>query len=402
MMNKKKFLGILLTMSLSLSILEPVSATSIQGTREEVAEIRQEKAIAKEELQALENKLNDLADQMEKIEKRIDKKEDQIREKEEELVQAQITERKQYSSMKKRIRYMYENGNAQLMEIVFSSESMSDFLNNVEYVKSLSQYDRNMLNEYAETVQTVKEEKKVLKAEYKKLQDMQDELLAKEEEVQQLYAEKKDEIKLLAKQLKDTKNRLNQLIAAAREAARKKAEAEAAARAAAEAEAARQQAAAQQQQVQQQEQQEVQQDNSYVEPAPSAPATGSGSMTHPCPGGILTSPYGGRDNPTGYGYQFHKGIDLACGEGTPYYAADSGTVVIAGYSPSAGNWIVIDHGGGIQTYYMHSSAIYVSAGQTVSKGQNIGAVGTTGDSTGPHLHFQVVVNGVDTNPFNYL
>ena len=99
---------------------------------------------------------------------------------------------------------------------------------------------------------------------------------------------------------------------------------------------------------------------------------------------------------------FRKGMDLAAPTGTPIYAAAAGTVTTARYSSSAGNWVVINHGNGLQTYYMHASALYVSEGQSVSKGQNIAAVGSTGQSTGPHLHFQVMQNGTPVNPRNYL
>ena len=84
------------------------------------------------------------------------------------------------------------------------------------------------------------------------------------------------------------------------------------------------------------------------------------------------------------------------------YAAAAGTVTSAGYSGKAGNLIIINHGNGLLTYYMHCNTIFVSAGQKVSKGQNIGQVGTTGNSTGPHLHFQVMNNGTPVNPMNYL
>ena len=102
----------------------------------------------------------------------------------------------------------------------------------------------------------------------------------------------------------------------------------------------------------------------------------------------------------------HNGLDLAASSGTPYYAADDGSVMYAtndgGYNGGAGNWVVIDHGNGIVTKYMHSSATYVTAGQQVRKGDHIGDVGSTGESTGPHLHFQVEVNGVPVDPAPYI
>ncbi len=128
--------------------------------------------------------------------------------------------------------------------------------------------------------------------------------------------------------------------------------------------------------------------------------TGNGQFSHPCPGySSISSTFGYRT----YDNSFHKGMDFAAPAGTPIYAADAGTVVIAGYSNSAGNWVVISHGDGLTTKYMHMvSTPYVSAGQYVSRGQNIGAVGTTGNSSGNHLHFQVEVNGTAVNPASYL
>lgn len=128
--------------------------------------------------------------------------------------------------------------------------------------------------------------------------------------------------------------------------------------------------------------------------------TGNGQFSHPCPGySSISSTFGYRT----YDNSFHKGMDFAAAAGTPIYAADDGTVVIAGYSSSAGNWVVISHGDGLVTKYMHMVGTpYVSAGEYVSRGQNIGAVGTTGNSSGNHLHFQVEVNGTAVNPASYL
>ena len=116
----------------------------------------------------------------------------------------------------------------------------------------------------------------------------------------------------------------------------------------------------------------------------------------PVSGYIITSPYGYRSS------GFHTGLDMAVSMGTPVYAAASGTVTFAGYKGSYGYLVIIDHGNGYQTYYAHCSALYVSAGQSVAQGQNISAVGSTGNSTGPHLHFEIRYNGSTLNPQSYI
>ena len=144
-------------------------------------------------------------------------------------------------------------------------------------------------------------------------------------------------------------------------------------------------------------------DESSEEEAASEPVVvGAGYFTHPCPGATNSSGFGYRT----FDNSFHMGLDMAAPEGTPYYAADGGTVLYAtndgGYNGGAGNWVVIAHGNGIVTKYMHSSATYVVPGDYVERGQNIGAVGNTGNSFGAHLHFQVEIGGVAVNPLNYL
>ena len=124
-----------------------------------------------------------------------------------------------------------------------------------------------------------------------------------------------------------------------------------------------------------------------------------GRFADPCPGAVVTSNFGFRE----FDNKFHKGLDLGTGsENIPTYAAESGTVIFAGYSGSAGNLITIDHGNGLVTKYMHHSEIYVKVGDHVEKGQQIGLSGTTGRSTGNHLHFQVEEYGVAVNPLLYL
>jgi murein DD-endopeptidase MepM/ murein hydrolase activator NlpD len=114
--------------------------------------------------------------------------------------------------------------------------------------------------------------------------------------------------------------------------------------------------------------------------------------------GTITSPFGWRSNPFGGSPEFHQGLDIAAPSGTTVTAAAGGTVIMAQWYGGYGNYILIDHGGGYSTGYGHLSAIYVSTGQNVQRGQAIGAVGSTGQSTGPHLHFEVRIAGKPVDP----
>lgn len=164
---------------------------------------------------------------------------------------------------------------------------------------------------------------------------------------------------------------------------KKKAEEEAAAKAKAEAEAAKSRAV------------EVSSRSATSSRGASIPATGA-SFMRPVTGGTITSPYGRRNS------GFHTGLDIASSTGTPIYASASGTVKFAGTQGGYGKLVIIDHGNGYQTYYAHCSALYVSAGQTVKQGENISAMGSTGNSTGPHVHFEIRYNGNTLNPQNYI
>lgn len=358
--------------------------------KEESEELKEQKEQAETERKTISAQLDKLLDEITVIEEKIFNKEEEISLKEDELIQAMVDENDQYESMKMRIKYMYENGNGQFVEILFEAKDLSDFLNKTEYISSISDYDRDMLTKYKEIVKQVEEQEAVLQKEQQEMETMQDELIAKQGSLQALLASKENEIDGLKEEISANAERVKKLEAAAQaaaDAARKKAEAEAAAKeAAAQAAAAKKNAAA-------------------VSDGASSEVvvSGNGTFTHPCPGYTrISSNFGYRTAPLRGASTNHKGTDFAAPTGTPIYAAADGTVTSARYSGNAGNMIVINHGNGLQTYYMHCSRIFVRAGTKVSKGQHIGAVGTTGNSTGPHLHFQVMSGGRPVNAMNYL
>ncbi len=380
MLLRKRSVSLLLVLVLCLGMVQQANASEIDETQKKADELEKKKQTAENEKNSLEKQLKAIVAEMDETKAKIDAKETEIGEKEDELIQAKVNENDQYESMKKRIKYMYENGNAQFIEILCESKSIGEFLNNAEYITTISEYDRNMLVEFQKIVKQVEEQEAALKAEYEELEVMQNELIEKQENLNDLMESKKAEIESISADLGATQEKLKQLKEAA-EAARRKQE-EMAKAAAAAAAAAK---------------------SSSSSSAGAPVVSGNGTFTHPCPGySYISSEFGWRAQPLPGASTNHKGMDFAASTGTPIYAAAGGTVTTASYSGNAGNLIVINHGNGLQTYYMHCNAMYVSAGQTVSKGQNIGAVGTTGNSTGPHLHFQVMLNGVPTNPRNYL
>lgn len=376
----------ILVFTLTMGMALNVNATTIDDAKKKAEQLENEKKAAEKEKEALAAQLNAVIEDMNATKEKLEKKQSEIEKAEEELVQAKVDENNQYESMKLRIRYMYENGNSQMVEILVESQSIGDFLNRAEYISEISAYDRERLVEFQDVVKDVEAKEAALQGEYEELTVLQDQLIDKQNEVQTLLEDKKLQISNLEGQIGENAATLQKLIEQAEAERQKQIQqqkaAEEAARLAAENAANN----------------AGNNGSSYVPPSSGNAVSGGGQFTHPCPGASISSTFGYRD----FDGDFHKGLDLAAGEGTPTYAAADGTVVIAGWSDSAGNWVVINHGNGLVTKYMHHSAICVSAGQTVSKGQQIGYVGNTGNSFGAHLHFQVEQDGAAVDPLGYL
>ena len=385
----RKTAALLLAGILSLGSVLQVGATDTQidAAQKEKEQLEQQKQAAEQEQNALSEQLNSIIAQMQETNAKVDQKAVEIEQAENDLINAKIDENNQYESMKKRIRFMYENGGGELLEILFTSDSMAELLNKAEYISKITEYDRNMLVEFQKIVTEVQEKEAALKAEYEELGALQAQLGEQQTQVQTLLDSKGIEIANLESAIGAKASELQALIekAKAEEEARKQAEL-----------------------AQQQQQQKPSGGNSssgnnssggsYVPPGDNV-ISGNGTFAHPCPSGYLTSGFGYRD----FDNSFHKGVDFGTGgAAVPTYAAADGRVLIAGWSNSAGNWVVIQHSGGLVTKYMHHSALSVSSGQYVSKGQQLGLTGNTGNSAGVHLHFQVELNGRPVDPFNYL
>ncbi len=280
-----------------------------------------------------------------------------------------------YDIMVERLRFTYENGNASYLEMILEAKSFADFLMTVERVGNMLDFDRSLMQDLQTSLDKLEEEKYVLEETKKAQEKTKDDLIQKESD--------------LNKQIDNTLAYIEQLQAdqVALEAEYKKAKA-------AEDKANKDIAALLAQRAK--EQAAANQNNS----SGYRPVYG-GKLIWAVPGHArISSGFGPR---TLWGrYDYHLGIDIPAPSGTNIVAAAAGEVLIATYHYSYGYYILIDHGDGYATLYAHNSQLLVSAGQVVSQGQHIAEMGTTGSSTGNHLHFEVRVNGSVQNPQNYV
>ena len=365
---------------------------SLKGSKEDI----------QSEVEKLDKQLNEISGKVKELESQLSKKRQEIANTESALNKAKEQEKKQYGNMKKRIQFMYENGQTSYVEMLLSADSFTDFLNAVEYITQISQYDRKMLKEYQNMQVTIADTQKTLETDYASLQSLQAKVQEEKQAVAALESAKKGELNDVADDLTDA-----QSVAKAYEAEIQAQNEVIAQIQAAQKRAAEQQAAQQQAQAAEENQGATdaagENQNTAQNTTPSGNGQSTGSMMWPCPSSKrVTSDYGPRTSPTNGASSNHKGIDIGAAYGADIVAADGGTVLVATYSSSGGNYVIIDHGGGLCTVYMHASSLTVSAGQTVSKGQVIAKVGSTGISTGNHLHFGVTLNGVYVSPWGYV
>lgn len=353
---------------------------SLQSGVTDVKKILQSLESSKKDLSSyvkqLDTSLNSIQEKLDALNEKIDEKTKEITETKAELVKAEAIEKEQYEDMKARIKFMYERGDKMYVEMILTSKSFGEFLNKNEYVEKLSAYDRKKLQEYKDTKEAIDQFKKELEEEQATLEETKADAKAEEASMQTLISAKEQEIGVYEA---DISNK-SQLV--------KEYEAEIAAQ---NASIAALEAAVVA------EKKKLEEENQAVR------KYDGGIFSFPAPSfKRVSDDYGYRIHPTLGVKQFHNGVDLAAPSGSPIIAAYDGKVVAASYSSTMGNYMMIDHGDGLYTIYMHASALGVSEGEEVTKGQRIGSVGSTGRSTGPHLHFSVRLNGSYVSPWNYI
>lgn len=337
-----------------------------------ISNLKESKGDVEDKVAELNNQLLDISSRITSLENQLTDKSNEITAAKEELEAAKADAQKQYEDMKVRIQYMYENSQTSYAEVFLSSGSVSEFLNSAEYIAQIQSYDRQKLDDFEATVEEITEMEAQLEQDYEDLEVMKATVEEEKKSVAALMNEKETELAGIKDDISDAQS----------EAAYFEAEIQ-----------AQEELIAEIKRIEAEKAAAGEVDNPYS----------GGAFTWPCPSSTrITSDYGPRTSPTAGASSNHKGIDIGASYGAAIVAAADGKVKAATYSSTAGNYVMIDHGGGLYTVYMHASSLNVSVGQTVSAGDTIAYVGSTGISTGNHLHFGVSLNGSYVSPWSYL
>lgn len=377
------------------SLWEESNQDKLTDAKKDAAAIKAERKTAQQRLDDLKANRADLEKYVQELDKNVLEVEEMIQTLEnsmtakqaeiavvqEELAGYRQVQEEQQQAMKLRIQFMYENNQTQYLEMLFQAESLVDFLKRSEYISEMIRYDRDQLKAYQQTCQDVVDTETRLLAEYEELEALKEINEASLQDLEQLVEAKNQEIQAFTDRINDAQQEVNEyttslkkqedLIKEIEDAIRKEEEA-----------------------AKKKEEQDKVDANSgeigvkFIWPIPDS--------------NRITSRFGPRKAPVAGASNYHKGVDVGAPKGTPIYAAAGGTVVISTYHYSAGNYVMINHGNGVYTVYMHASKLLVDVGDKVKQGDKIALVGTTGYSTGNHLHFGVRINGTYYDPLNYV
>lgn len=393
-----------------------------------LAEMRERKSTIEQYIMDLDLQMNDISLKIFELEGHITEKENELEATQAELEAAKQREADQYEIMKKRIAYIYENGETTIADILLSSTSISDMLNQMEYANSITEYDNSLLDRYTKAKEDVEEHEQLVEASIIELTALRDAAVQEQGTIEELYELKSAEIEKLCdeigledeylfrymEEISNQEKSIEEIIKAEEERVaeeeRRRKEEEERIRREEEAKRIAAEKARQEAEKRQQESGEIQKpsstsgyDASAINSVVLTDETNIYMMIWPLPGDHRTySKFGPRKAPMAGASTYHQGWDIGGEFGAPMVSVLAGTVCDVGYTSSAGNYVKVEHQPGFKTVYCHCSKILVEEGQYVKQGQQIALVGSTGVSTAPHLHFSVNVNGANVDPDPYI
>ena len=402
---------VLLGSLVSGALIIMVNAASSKEIEQDLIALREEQAKLKEQSDALQSQINenqqqtqtlvsrkaDIDQQMEVSRQTIENLNAQIQQyslliaqKQDELDASVAEEQALQQQYKTRLRAMEETGSVSYWSILFKASSFSDLLDRVDMIREIAKSDQLMLEKLAAASEEIESERAELETQLAGLETARQELAEQQSALEAQRAESDMLILQMTAEFAALSDEYDAAEAAKDELLEqiKKTETEYFNALSAE-EAARLAA--------------LNAQNNNKVPASGSGASSESGFLYPLPYAVeITSPFGMRHNPVTGKYSSHSGVDFGAGQGTSIYACKSGTVTVAGYAEAWGYYVTINHGDGYSTLYAHMTNYTVSTGDYVAQGDVIGYVGSTGWSTGPHLHLSVLYNGAYVNPMNYV
>lgn len=379
MKRDKHGLALILTLILLMGIILPVHGTDLDDKQRLLQDVNQQIDQQRNKVTNAKKKERSLMGQIQNIDRSIYSTDKEIRKINErvsyldtniDVTKQDIDQLKedlaqQTEVMGNRLVFAYEEGSSvSYLEVLLASTDIQDFLTRYDYLSSIVDADVSMIEEIdrAKTELDIKQNE--LESQKDEMSNLQDEQIDKQEELKYDKNQKKEILNSVVKERRAYEAALNELENAS-------AELETMIR--------------------------------NIQGGGSSQQLGTGAYTWPCPGhGTITSPFGMRYHPILKTRKMHTGIDVSAPSGASIVAADAGSVIFSGWMSGYGQVIVVDHGNKVSTLYAHQSTLLAAKGASVSKGQTIGRVGSTGFSTGPHLHFEVRVNGSPVDPTGYV
>ncbi len=374
----RKFLCIVLAFIIICTYATTIYAEELTDLQKQQEELQNQIEQSNDELNEVQSQLSENLKQIEKLDEKIADSEQKMEELNSEIstlqtsideikAQLEVAEKKyeeQKNIMEKRLIAIYESGETKYIDVLLKSKDISEFLSNYYLINEITSVDKELLNEVESQKKTIDLAKQKLEKEQEKLTtDLQNQtktstVLENTKTLREKYISRlSDEEKAKQAQIDEMTKQYDEVNKQILELAKQGL------------------------------------DTEYI----------GGVLAWPVPGYTkISSNYGMRVHPITGQYKLHTGVDISAPMGANFVAANDGIVTKAGYNTAYGNMVIIDHGGGISTLYAHGSEILVTVGQTVKRNDPILKVGSTGYSTGPHAHFEVRINGVVTNPIEYI
>jgi len=375
----KRGLALLLSVVLIIGVILPVYGTELEDKQRLLQDVNQQINQQQNKVNDAKKKEKSILGQIQNIDRNIYSTDKEIRQIDERVTyldsnidvtkqdidQLRESLAQQTEVMGKRLVFAYEEGSKiSYLEVLLASTDIQDFLTRYDYLASIVDNDASMIEEIERAKIELDIKQNELESQKNEMKNLQEEQLEKKEELKNDKQQKNVILNDVVKERKAYEAALNEL----------------------------EQASSQLESI-----------IRNIQGGSSGEQLGTGVYTWPCPGyKTITSPFGMRYHPILKTRKLHTGIDIAAPSGASIMAADAGTVIYSGWMDGYGQVIVVDHGNKMSTLYAHQSVLIAAKGASVGKGQVIGKVGTTGFSTGPHLHFEVRVNGSTVDPTGYV